>query len=102
MVAIIFVKNDQLRNGGHFKIEPPENRGAICDQTVSLIKPTQHIELGPVGQLKNQILQQKIYKFDIIFKCKTLEIYVETEQLAEARLKPKLGETYPAFQISPP
>ena len=38
MVAIIFVKNDQLRNGGHFKIEPPKYRGAICDQTVSLIK----------------------------------------------------------------
>ena len=38
MVAIIFVKNDQLRNGGHFKIEPPKNWGAICDQTVSLIK----------------------------------------------------------------
>ena len=38
MVAIIFVKNVRLRNGGHFKIEPPKNRDAICDQTVSLIK----------------------------------------------------------------
>ena len=38
MVAIIFVKNLRLRNGGLFKIEPPENRDAIWDQTVSLIK----------------------------------------------------------------
>ena len=38
MVAIIFVKNVRLRNGGHFKIEPPKNQDAICDQTVSLIK----------------------------------------------------------------
>ena len=36
MVAIIFVKNVRLRNGGYFKIEPPKRRGAICDQTVSL------------------------------------------------------------------
>ena len=38
MMAIIFVKNVWLRNGSHFKIKPPKSRGAICDQTVSLIK----------------------------------------------------------------
>ena len=44
MVAIIFVKNVQLRNGSHFKIEPPKSRGAICDQTVSLIKKWKKID----------------------------------------------------------
>ena len=44
MVAIIFVKNVRLRNGGHFKIEPPKSRGAICDQTVSLIKKVKKID----------------------------------------------------------
>ena len=38
MVAIILVKNVRLRNGNHFKKEPPKNQGAICDQRVSLIK----------------------------------------------------------------
>ena len=44
MVAIIFFKNDQLRNGGHFKIEPPKSWGAICDQTVSVIKKWKKID----------------------------------------------------------
>ena len=44
MVAIIFVKNDQLRNSGHFKIEPPKNQGAICDQTVSQTKKWKKID----------------------------------------------------------
>ena len=44
LVAIIIVKNVRLRNGGHFKIEPPKSRGAICDQTVSLIKKWEKID----------------------------------------------------------
>ena len=38
MVAIIFVKNVGLRNGGHFIIEPPKSYSAICNQKVGLIK----------------------------------------------------------------
>ena len=44
MVGIIFVKNVRLRNGGHFKIEPPKSGGAICDQTASLIKKWKKID----------------------------------------------------------